>query len=81
MRPGCHGDWTPADGPPVSVPTAYLELLHVLLRPPRSLVEPIFNIQSWTKHDRGGHFAAWEQPDAVVADAFGAPSAPSIALG
>ena len=65
---GRHGDWTPADGPPVSVPTAYLELPHEILRPPRSLVDPIFNIQRWTKHDRGGHFAAWEEPDALAAD-------------
>ena len=64
-----HGDWTAAVGPPVSVPTAYLGLPHEIMRPPRSLAEPIFaNIQRWTEVDRGGHFAAWEEPEAVAAD-------------
>ena len=37
-------------------------------RPPRSLAEPVFNIQRWTELDRGGHFAALEEPEAVAAD-------------
>ena len=36
--------------------------------PPRSYVERIFNIKSWTKMPRGGHFAALEQPDLLIND-------------
>ncbi|MEP0067729.1 epoxide hydrolase family protein [Pyruvatibacter sp.] len=37
--------------------------------PPRSMVEAGYsNIVQWTDHEKGGHFAALEQPDAFVAD-------------
>lgn len=37
--------------------------------PPRSMVEKGYtNIIQWTDHKAGGHFAAFEQPDAFVAD-------------
>ena len=36
--------------------------------PPRSYVERIFNIQQWSKMPAGGHFAALEKPDLLVAD-------------
>ena len=64
-----HGDWVPSGGPPIAIPTAYLGLPREIVRPPRSLAEPIFtNIQRWTEVDRGGHFAAWEEPATVAAD-------------
>ena len=36
--------------------------------PPRSYVERIFNIQQWSEMSAGGHFAALEKPDLLVAD-------------
>jgi pimeloyl-ACP methyl ester carboxylesterase len=32
------------------------------------MAERVFNIQRWTSMDRGGHFAALEQPEALAAD-------------
>jgi hypothetical protein len=40
------------------------ELLHV----PRSLVEREANLVHWSRFDRGGHFAAAEEPELVVED-------------
>ena len=37
-----------------------------MLRPPRSVAERMYNIQRWTKSDRGGHFAALEEPEVLV---------------
>ena len=36
--------------------------------PPRSYVERIFNLQQWTEMPAGGHFAALEKPDLLIAD-------------
>ena len=36
--------------------------------PPKSYVERIFNIKQWTKMNKGGHFAALEQPNLLVED-------------
>jgi len=36
--------------------------------PPRSYVNRIFNVKRWTNMSKGGHFAALEQPDLLVAD-------------
>ncbi len=62
-----HGDWDAADTR-IDVPTAYLEFPHEIIRPPRSMAERVFNIQRWTSRPRGGHFAAMEQPEVLVAD-------------
>lgn len=63
-----HGPWPiPEDG--VAVPTAYIEFPKEILRPPRSVAERLYtNIQRWTTMERGGHFAALEQPDALAHD-------------
>jgi microsomal epoxide hydrolase len=63
-----HGDWRPTSAEPITVPTAYLEHPHEIMRPPRSLAEPVFNIQRWTEASRGGHFAALEEPEVLAAD-------------
>jgi microsomal epoxide hydrolase len=36
--------------------------------PPRSWVERYYNVVRWTDLDRGGHFAALEQPDSLLED-------------
>ena len=35
---------------------------------PRSYVEASQNVVQWTEHSRGGHFAAYEQPEALITD-------------
>lgn len=40
----------------------------VFLPPPRSLAEKTFNIVHWTDMPRGGHFAALEEPQLMLAD-------------
>jgi microsomal epoxide hydrolase len=64
-----HRGWPiPADGA-VTAATGYAEFPREILRPPRSLAEKMFtNIRRWTVMPRGGHFAAMEQPEALVED-------------
>ena len=61
-----HGPWPIPEGARISVPTGYAEFPAEILRPPRSVAEKVYNIQRWTKMPRGGHFAALEQPEALV---------------
>ena len=63
------GRFLPKEDLPLKVPTAvalfpkeYLEWA------PRSYVERIYNIQRWTEMPKGGHFAAFEQPNLLVKD-------------
>ena len=35
---------------------------------PRSWAETLYNVTRWTRFDRGGHFAALEEPDLLVDD-------------
>lgn len=39
-----------------------------IISAPRSWVERGCNLTQWSEHDRGGHFAAMEEPDLLVAD-------------
>ncbi|WP_281413367.1 epoxide hydrolase family protein [Microvirga sp.] len=62
-----HGPWPIPAGETVTVPTGYCEFPREMLRPPRSLAERTFtNLQRWSVMERGGHFAAMEQPDALA---------------
>jgi pimeloyl-ACP methyl ester carboxylesterase len=61
-----HGPWPVPEGAYVGVPTGYAEFPREMLRAPRSVAEKVYNIQRWTKMDKGGHFAALEQPDALA---------------
>jgi microsomal epoxide hydrolase len=52
---------------PVRAPTGFAEFpAEFIPPPPRAAVETEVNIVRWTKMPRGGHFAAWEQPDAFA---------------
>jgi microsomal epoxide hydrolase len=63
-----HFGWPlPADRP-VAVPAAYQSFPKDILHPPRILAEQAFNIARWTEAPRGGHFAALEVPELLVAD-------------
>jgi len=55
--------------PTVSVPTGVSVFPHEIFQPPREWAELQFtDLRTWREHDRGGHFAAMEQPEALVAD-------------
>ncbi|MDH3693442.1 MAG: epoxide hydrolase [Gammaproteobacteria bacterium] len=56
-------------GKRVEVPTAAALFPEELLSwPPRSYVERVYNIARWTEFPHGGHFAALEQPEALIGD-------------
>jgi pimeloyl-ACP methyl ester carboxylesterase len=50
----------------VEVPTVMSLFAHDLLPPPRELAERAFDVRVWDEQPRGGHFAAWERPEAFV---------------
>jgi microsomal epoxide hydrolase len=51
----------------IDVPMGYCEFPREIVRPPRSFAKHTYsNIKRWTVMDRGGHFAAMEQPDALA---------------
>jgi pimeloyl-ACP methyl ester carboxylesterase len=62
-----HGPWPIPPGKTISVPTAYAAFPREILRPPQSLVKRTYtNIKQWTAMEKGGHFAALEQPDSLA---------------
>ncbi|MEW6273451.1 MAG: epoxide hydrolase family protein [Thermodesulfobacteriota bacterium] len=52
----------------VGVPTGVARFPKEVLRYPRAWVERQYNVTRWTVMPRGGHFAAMEQPELLVAD-------------
>ena len=52
----------------VELPTGVAAFPGELLKPPRSWCEPVYNITRWTDMPRGGHFAAFEQPELFIDD-------------
>jgi len=71
-----HGERPFAPDATIDVPMGYAAFPREILRPPRSLAEKTFtNIQRWTVMEKGGHFAALEQPEALARDivAFARP--------
>jgi pimeloyl-ACP methyl ester carboxylesterase len=62
-----HSAWPIPEGVTVDVPTGYAEFPKEILLPPRSLAARSYtNIRRWTMMQRGGHFAALEQPEALA---------------
>ena len=55
-------------GERVEVPTGVASFPKEILKAPRSWCEAGYNITHWTEMPRGGHFAAFEQPELFVAD-------------
>lgn len=53
---------------PVRLPTGVAEFPKEILRSPRPWCEPHYDITRWTTMPRGGHFAAFEQPELLVED-------------
>jgi epoxide hydrolase len=52
----------------VDLPTGIARFPKEIMRAPRSWCEPNYNITHWTAMPRGGHFAAFEQPELFVED-------------
>jgi len=62
-----HRPWPIPEGATISVPTGYAEFPKEILRPSRSVAERVYtDIRRWSRMDRGGHFAALEQPEALA---------------
>jgi len=56
-------------GTRIAVPTGVAAFPDpVFVPPPRSFAEKTYNIVHWTDMPRGGHFAAMEEPDLLLAD-------------
>jgi microsomal epoxide hydrolase len=61
-----HGPWPIPEGA-IQVPTGYVEFPREILRPPRSVAARVYSdIRRWTVMEKGGHFAALEQPQALA---------------
>jgi microsomal epoxide hydrolase len=61
------GEWGAAPEPS-TVPTGVALFPHEISLPIRRFAERTNNIVRWTEFDRGGHFAAMEEPDLVIGD-------------
>ena len=62
-----HGPPLVPDGRTIDVPTGYAAFPREIIRPPRSIASRTYtDIRRWTVMERGGHFAAMEQPDALA---------------
>jgi pimeloyl-ACP methyl ester carboxylesterase len=62
-----HQPWPIPDGKTVDVPVGYCQFPREMLRPPRSLAERTYSdLRRWSVMERGGHFAALEQPEALA---------------
>jgi epoxide hydrolase len=58
----------PPTGFRVDVPTGCAIFPREIIRPPRKWVEKVYNVARWTRFPSGGHFAAMEEPAALVED-------------
>jgi microsomal epoxide hydrolase len=60
-----HRPWPIPDQ--VKVPMGYVQFPREILKPPRSLAAKMYgDIRRWTVAERGGHFAALEQPEVLA---------------
>jgi len=63
-----HAPYWGSPPEPSAVPTALAVFPRENFIPLRHIAEQTNNIVQWTEFDRGGHFAAMEEPDLLVAD-------------
>lgn len=64
-----EGSQTFPEGTRIKVPTGVAAFPDpVFLPPPRSFAEKTYNIVHWSEMPKGGHFAALEQPELMLAD-------------
>lgn len=60
--------WWLSKGERIEVPTAMALTKKEFLQPPRKWIERVYNLQRLTHIPAGGHFGAWEEPDAYAKD-------------
>ena len=63
-----HNTWIIQPGQRIDVPCAVARFPKEISRPPREWAERFFNLQQWSEMPRGGHFAAFEQPETLAQD-------------
>lgn len=63
-----HADYWGTPPEPSTAPTALAVFPHEPFVPLRHIAERTNNIVRWTEFDRGGHFAAAEEPELLVED-------------
>ena len=64
--------WKLGAGERINVPAAVADFPQEILHPPREWAErTLGDLRQWTEHDRGGHFAAWEEPELLARDVVG----------
>ncbi len=63
-----HQPWRLGRGERIAVPTAVAAFPGEIIRPPRAWAARVCNLQRWTPMAAGGHFAALEEPQALVED-------------
>lgn len=63
-----HQPWRLGRGERLTVPTAVAAFPGEIIRPPREWAARVCNLQRWTPMAAGGHFAALEEPQALVED-------------
>jgi microsomal epoxide hydrolase len=75
IRPSMHYYYEHRSRPPVAMrpervdaPTAVAMFPREVMQVPRSAVERKYDLRRWTTMPHGGHFAAMEQPAALVDD-------------
>ena len=64
--------WRLGPGERIDVPAAAADFPAEIVRPPPEWAERIFSdLRSWTEMPRGGHFAAFEEPELLADDVVG----------
>ena len=64
-----HGSVILPTGEAITVPTGYAQFPREILKPPRSAASRVFkDIRRWSVMERGGHFAALEQPELLAGE-------------
>ena len=62
-----HGSAILPKGDAITVPTGYAQFPREILKPPRKTAERVFkDIRRWSVMEKGGHFAALEQPESLA---------------
>lgn len=55
----------------IEVPLGFAEFKEMRDPPPREAIAQMYNLVSWHKMPRGGHFAAWEEPELFADEVAG----------
>ena len=58
--------WTLAPNEKVPAPAGFAMFPQEIARPPREWAERSYHVRQWQEMPRGGHFAAFEQPQLLA---------------